>query len=498
MFTQAFVLRFLFICGTTWCHTTEEWKSHLHYCRNLKQACVFSSHDEFLPFLLQVLPTIDAVSSAEASPCPSPLISLQTQLPDFSAFSNRLTAISPLPDLRRDSGCSDDLLTLPVPVEFADEEARRRSLVPSEDGDSCYTIFTPSDIELQNIILKNAKPMQRFLSLPDDEVLSDMNPDVVDEARSLFYSKEEKNRGNVLSAEEHGHKIFNEQLQIAVSNLQVNLSVDVSDSGLTTPSPPQDVQGRALPMDLLIVSDIQETRRSSTVSLQDMEKYMCHIDSPESVELEQEHEDAVITGLHLIGPDHCADGNLQSELAMVVCVDINETPITLPSTEVSQIVPPVPSRENCDSEEEEEEEEEDKQVVKGCSLAHFEEGNDIARRSFYKQIRSGVGRKKRTAVHKSRLVQHSEAITERDNNYLDVVKIQIQGSDNNLSPEATSTTSSALGSHRPSLVASDADDEELCQYHRQVCTSEQPCRACIVPDSLCAFTHCHEMNIKTF
>ena len=439
-------------------------------------------------FLLQVLPTIDAVSSAEASPCPSPLIPLHSQLPDISSFSNRLTAISPLPDLRRDSGCSDDLLTLPVPVEFADEEARRRSLVPSEDDDSCSPSFTPSDIEVQNIILKNAKPMQRFLSLPDDGVLSDMNPDVVDEARSLFFSKDEKNRGNVLAAEEHGHKIFNEQLQIDVSNLKVNLSVDVSDSGLTPPSPPQDVHGRTLPMDLLIVSDIQETRRSSTVSLQDMEKYMCHIDSPESVELEQEEEDTVITGLHLISPDRCADGNLQSELAMAECVDINETPIKLPSTEESsQIVPPVPSRENCDSEEEEEEEEEDKQVVKGCSLAHFEEGNDIARRSFYKQIRSGVGRKKRTAVDKSRLVQHSEAITERDNSYLDVVKIQIQGSDNNLSPEAACTPSSALESHRPSLVASDADDEELCHYHRQVRTSEQPCRACMVADSLCFF-----------
>ena len=488
MFTQAFVLRFFFICGTIWCHTTNEWKPQLHYCRNLKQACVFSSHGEFQLFLLQVLPTIDSVSSAEASPCPSPLISLHSPLPDFSSFSNRLTAISPLPDLRRDSGCSDDLLTLPVPDEFADEEARRRSLVPSEDDDSCSPSFTPSDIEVQNIILKSTKPMQRFLSLPDDGVLSDMNPDVVDEARSLFSSKEEKNRGNVLAAEEHGHEIFSEQLQIDVSNLQVNISVDVNDSGLTPPSPPQDVQGRALPMDLLIVADIQETRRSSTVSLQDMEKYMCHIDSPESVELEQEDEDTVITGLHLISPDHCADGNLQSELAMAGCVDINETLITLPSTEeVSQTVPLLPSRQNCDSEEEEEEEEEDKQVVKGCSLAHFEEGNDIARRSFYKQIRSGVGRKKRTAAEKSRLVQHSEAITERDNSYLDVVKIQIQGSDNNLSPEATSTPSSALGSHRPSLVTSDADDEELCRYHRQVRVSEQLCRACMVPDSLRVF-----------
>jgi hypothetical protein len=389
--------------------------------------------------------------------------------------------------MRRDSGCSEDLLTLPVPVEFADEEARRRSLVPSEDDDSCSPSFTPSDIEVQNIVLTAAKPMQRFLSLPDDGVLSDMSPDVVDDARSLFSSKEEKNKGNVLAAEEGVHKSFNEQLQIPVSSLQVNLSTDISDGGLTPPSPPQDIQGKALPMDLLIVSDIQETRRSSTVSLQDMEKYMCHIDSPETVEMEQEDEETVIPGLHLISPDH-VDVNLKSEPATAECLDINETLITLPSTEEGpQIVLPVSSRENCDSEEEEEEEEEaeDKQVVKGCSLAHFEEGNDIARRSFYKQIKSGVGRKKRPATDKSRLVQHSEALTEHDNSYLDVVKIRIQGSNNNLSAE---TSGFGVGSHRPSLVASDVDDEELCQYHIQVCASEQPCRVCMLP--LCVPVFC--------
>lgn len=444
------------------------------------------SHSEFLLFSLQVLPTIDSLSSTEASPCPSPLISSHSPLTDFSSFSNLLTAISPLPDMRRDSGCSDDLLTLPVPVEFADEEARRRSLVPSEDDDSCSPSFTPSDIEVQNIVLKTAKPMQRFLSLSDDGILSDMSPDVVHEARNLFSAKEEKSGQNVLAAEESVHKSFNEQLQISVSNLQVNLNVDVSDSGLPPPSPPQDVEDRPLPMDLLIVSDIQETRRSSTVSLQDMEKYMCHIDSPETVELEQEDEDTVMSGLHLISPDHCADGNLQSELAMAGCVDVNETLVTLPSTEEGpQVVPPVPSRENCDSEMDEEEEE-DKQVVKGCSLAHFEEGNDIARRSFYKQIKSGVGKKKRTMTDKSGFVQHSEALTERDD-YLDVVKIQIQGSNNDLSAEATFTPGSALGLHRPSLAASEVDDEELCQYHIQVCASEQPCRACFAPVCLHVF-----------
>ncbi|XP_023710920.1 diacylglycerol kinase eta isoform X3 [Cryptotermes secundus] len=404
---------------------------------------------------LKVLPTIESLSSTEASPSLSPLALSHSSSPDITPFSNLLTAISPLPDMRRDSGCSEDLLTLPVPVEFADEEARRRSLVPSED-DTCSPTFTPSDVELQDLAMTPAKPMQRFLSPPDD--LIQVIPDVGDEAKRILSCKEEKNKGNLLAAEESVHKSFDEQLQKAVSQLHVNLSVDASDSGSAALSSPQDVQGEAPQMDLLIISDIKETRRSSTVSLKDMEKDMSHIDSPEAVEPEQEDED-MISGLHVINPDHSEAVNMQGELAMAGRVDVSEIPITPSSTED---VSPMSPKDHSDSEEEEE----GKQVVKGCSLAHFEEGNDIARRSFYRQIRSGVGRKKRTATGKLPLVQHSEALTEHDE-YLNVVKVQIQGSNNNLSAEAASTPDSALGSHRPSLVASEADDEELYQYHIQ-------------------------------
>lgn len=436
--------------------------------------------------MLQVLPTIESLSSTEASPSLSPLILSHFSSPDLTPFSDRLTAISPLPDMRRDSGCSEDLLTLPVPVEFADEEARRRSLIPSEDDDTCSRTFTPSDVELQDLAMTPAKPMQRFFSPPDDDLI-EVTPDVGDEAKRILPSKEEKNKGNLLAVEESVHESFDERLQKAVSQLHVNLSVDVSDSGSAALSSPQDVQGEAPQMDLLIISDIKETRRSSTVSLKDMEKDMSHIDSPEAMEPEQEDED-MISGLHLINPDHSEAVNLQSELAMAECVDVSEMLITPSSTED---VSPVSPKDNSDSEEEDE----GKQVVKGCSLAHFEEGNDIARRSFYRQVRSGVGRKKSTAAVKLPLVQHSEALTEHDNEYLDVVKVRIQGSNNNLSAEAASTPDSALGSHRPSLVASEADDEELYQYHIQVCAFEQPCSA------MHAVTLCicvREINLKMY
>lgn len=415
-------------------------------------------HSEILLFMFQVLPTIESLSSTEASPCPSSLAPSHSPSPDLTPFSNRLTAISPLPDMRRDSGCSEDLLTLPVPVEFADEEARRRSLVPSED-DNCSPSFTPSAVELQDLAVAPAKPVQMFLSPPDDDVLIEVIPDVRDEATNFLHSKEEKNKGNLFAAEESVH----ERLQKAVSQLHVNLSVDVSDSGLAALSSPQDVQFSAPQMDLLIISDIQETRRSSTVSLKDMEKDMSHIDSPEAVELEQEDEDVMISGLRIINADHSKAVNLQGELAVAECMDVSEVLITPLSTEG---VSP-----------ESDEEGEGKQVVKGCSLARFEEGNDIARRSFYRQVKSGVGRKKRTVTDKLPLVSHGEALTEHDSEYLDVVKVQIQGSNNNLSAEAASTPDSALESHRPSLVASEADDEELYKYHIQVCAFKQPCNA---------------------
>lgn len=407
--------------------------------------------------MLQILSAVESLSSTEASRSPSPLIHSHSLSPDFTSLSNRLTAISPLPDMRRDSGCSEDLITLPVPVEFADEEARRRSLIPSDDGDSRSPSFTPSDTELQDLVT-SSKTSQKFLSIPSDSV----SIDVKDEAKRFLPSKEDKDKGNRLAAGESVQKTFDEQLQLAVSQLHENLSISVSDSGPMAITPPQDVQGEAHTMDLLIISDIQE-RRSSTVSLKDMEKDMCHIDSPEAMEPEEED-----SGLHFINPNHDGDMNLQSEFSTAGFVNVSGMLITPSSTEDDQeVISPLSPKEKSDSDDEEE----GKQVVKSCSLAHFEEGNDIARRSFYKHIRSAGRRKKKTATEKS--VPLSDVLTEPDNEFLDVVKIQIQGSNSNLSAEAVSTPVSALESHRPSLATCEADDEELCQYHIQVCASVQ-------------------------
>lgn len=68
---------------------------------------------------LKILPTIESASSSDLSSCPSPTASIIT---------TRLANISPIPDTRRDSAFEDpELLTLPVPPDFAD--SRRASQV---------------------------------------------------------------------------------------------------------------------------------------------------------------------------------------------------------------------------------------------------------------------------------------------------------------------------------------------------------------------------------
>ncbi|KAJ8954355.1 hypothetical protein NQ318_011027 [Aromia moschata] len=73
---------------------------------------------------LKVMPTIDSGGSSDVSSYPSPTSSILTA---------RLANISPMPDVRRDSafGSDDtDLLTLPVPADFAD--SRRASQIQQQ------------------------------------------------------------------------------------------------------------------------------------------------------------------------------------------------------------------------------------------------------------------------------------------------------------------------------------------------------------------------------
>ncbi|XP_068086403.1 diacylglycerol kinase eta [Anabrus simplex] len=287
---------------------------------------------------LKVLTPIESGSSVEGSPCPSPL------------SSARLTAISPLPDLRRDSAV-DDVLPLPVPDEFADRLSLRRK----------------SSVEI-------------FLTTPSDEEDDDEG-------------KAAKDKGNLLV-----------QSDILKSPVPERKSSDMLLSVEVHPDP---------------AADADVARRLSIECLEGI----CHIDSPENTEATDEDSG-------------------------------HETASRSPGA-VAMLTSPEDELEDDDEEEEEEEEEEAAfsslpgRLIKGCSLAHFEEGNDIARRSFYRQIRPS--RKSMSAAAE----EEKEKPPSMD--FLDVVKIQIQGSSSNLQDQ----------SPRPSLAPSEGDDEELVQYHQR-------------------------------
>lgn len=77
----------------------------------------------------KLIPTSSSENSPCTSPSPIPLINLVTP-----SSTTRLTCISPLPDIRRDSIDENFLntLSIPVPRQFADDSSRRNSGVPEK------------------------------------------------------------------------------------------------------------------------------------------------------------------------------------------------------------------------------------------------------------------------------------------------------------------------------------------------------------------------------
>nr|CAD7596741.1 unnamed protein product [Timema genevievae] len=192
------------------------------------------------------------------------------------------------------------------------------------------------------------------------------------------------------------------------------------------------------------------SRRASTV-LEDIEKDIGHIDSPETTEMEDlkdhtsecsevskhEEDDEPTCELH--------EQSLQTELVAAgfdMCRPI--------------IVQSSPEEEVLKVHETDKEDSDQMVKVRGASLAHFSEGNDIARKSFYKHIKPS-----KTAADKSLKLATVGALTEQeDGEYLDVVQIQIKGSSGNLNSEAST--------QRPSLSPSESrDNEELLRFHIQ-------------------------------
>nr|CAD7194555.1 unnamed protein product [Timema douglasi] len=425
------------------------------------------------PNKLQVLPTIEGVSSSEVSPCPTPLQSSFLEL----ALEARLTALSPLPDLRRDSTC-DDHLPLPAPFEFADP---RRSLVPSECGRDTVspTVTRRHSASVQGRPAASENKSRRCKSL-QYLALDTHHP-----------TKEEKDLGNIMTATSRHefvrrvsqqestsesielHRNFTESVLSQVDDWEGTESRGPITSALSSP---QDNDTTRVDVESLLSTEDDDgalwrrfsdantlllpqgdsldasngSRRASTV-LEDIEKDIGHIDSPETTEMEdlKDHtsECSEVSKHEDVDEPTCElhEQSLQTEL-VAAGFDMCRPSIilSLPEEEVLKV--------------HETDKEDSVQMVKvrGASLAHFSEGNDIARKSFYKHIKPS-----KTAADKSLKLATVGALTEQeDSEYLDVVQIQIKGSSGNLNSE--------VSTQRPSLSPSESrDNEELLRFHIQ-------------------------------
>ncbi|XP_063914006.1 diacylglycerol kinase eta isoform X5 [Zophobas morio] len=162
------------------------------------------------------LPTIESGSSTDVSSCPSPTSSILTA---------RLANISPMPDVRRDSTIEDpDLLTtLPVPPDFAD--SRRSSHVqPSAEADAatekilrdtCSTLMSIGSLKTNEHEVEIHQERQRRESTKCEERRESTKCEerrdstkCEERRESTKYEEEEKECSSILSA------ISNEEVSI--------------------------------------------------------------------------------------------------------------------------------------------------------------------------------------------------------------------------------------------------------------------------------------------
>ncbi|XP_076269498.1 diacylglycerol kinase eta isoform X2 [Rhynchophorus ferrugineus] len=177
---------------------------------------------------LKVVPSIESGSSSEGSSCPSPTGSVLTA---------RL--VSPIPDIRRDSvmTTTDDqeLLTLPVPPDFADSRRSSRIQQCMEEQtekilfETASTLITIEKLQQSNEkVEKKEAEKQRRDSKPDQ-----------DGERSTI--DDEKECSSIISA---------------ISNEEVSIASEILDKGSFVPRKGSDGE--------------------------DVNGHICHIDSPET------------------------------------------------------------------------------------------------------------------------------------------------------------------------------------------------------------------------
>lgn len=304
--------------------------------------------------MFQVLPTIESASNTEP--------------PSLSPSFARLTAISPLPDLRRDSACEDSesVLNLPVPTEFADSRrssAVQQPLLCNDPNESQQ----PNEQDALNSKQRTVSTEALDVALDDKLFVEDL-----DEASNILF--QDKN-----TTQDYDDKECSSILS-AISNEEISITSDILDQKSFCPRKNSDGE--------------------------DVNGHICHIDSPET--------DTYPNSEALHGESLMDD--MSSMLGMTGCdQDSGENTFTDDTTLfTSDFMEKRESRKGLRKEsfdkrhslrldddntqfgfenrafvpslmlEKDNKDDELKYMepTKYCSLAQFVEGNDIARRSF--------------------------------------------------------------------------------------------------------------------
>ncbi|XP_037923705.1 diacylglycerol kinase eta [Hermetia illucens] len=388
------------------------------------------------------------ISSTDTSPCSSPLPIPPINIISPSVSTTRLTCISPLPDLRRDSTDETYLSTinLPVPKQFADGGASRRSsgvpesiqeieengahletatgaLTPPKENEPTTSSATPTMIES-----KRAIDSADFLAVPiypfqqHGESLNEFRPMEVYErdllrqlaAKKLTemkYSEEPKESSSQVP------KIVTPK-QDRKSNVYTSESMTIIDTDPVEQSSSDEAHGE--PSDILSAISNEECSVTSEILDKPSESYpqfhvadiiqdltsdrLTHIDSPETSDTTEAmpgeslmDDISSVLGNDLLGA--LQDSTITDD-TFTLCSDNNTVSQNRKSIKRRSIASAFQRSDSFDDNSQfgfenivfeidnRCDDQKAKEPIRYCSLAQFVEGNDIARKSFKRTTRS--------------------------------------------------------------------------------------------------------------
>ncbi|XP_050307383.1 diacylglycerol kinase eta isoform X2 [Anthonomus grandis grandis] len=334
---------------------------------------------------LKVAAGLDSSSVSDASSCPSPT---------GSVITARLVNISPIPDVRRDSVAADaDLMTLPVPPDFADSRRSSRIQQGVEDSqtqkillETASTLLTIDKVQLTDLTNEKDKAdveKQRRDSKPDQDEKSNADDD--------------KESSSIISV---------------ISNEETSIASEILEKGSFIPRKGSDGE--------------------------DLNGHICHIDSPETdtyptSEVVQESlmdDLSSMVGELIYGYDQESVADTYTDDTTLFHTDL-ERKRSIKKDTLERVKKNSMRRKSAPGAARLEEDAQygfenrafmsqhvflDKRYDRQrpqryCSLAQFVEGSDIARRSFKRRAPTKATKAEANLSRQTTVVEESESVT---------------------------------------------------------------------------------------